>query len=156
MASSCDKIDLEILELLLEDGSLTKAEISKRIGLAPSAVFERIKKLKNEGILKGFEGRLNPAKLGFELLAFISIGEIKPNKGFNLGGALAKVTGVEEVHKIASEDCFLIKLRTRNTVTLAEILNNEINQIQNVANVRSTIVLQTVKEESPLKGYSLR
>ena len=150
-----DDKDLKILEMLLEDGRVTKAGIGRSVGLAPSAVSERIKQLKSDGVLKTIDARIDPEKLGFELLVFIFVGEVKPSKGFDLGEALANVTGVEEVHRIAGEDCFLVKLRTKNTKALSEILKKEINQIQNVARVHSTVVLQTIKEKAPLKGRSL-
>ncbi len=153
--SKFDQTDKNILELLFKDGGMSKAEIGREIGLAPSAVFERLKKLRAEGILKGTEIRVDPEKLGYELLSFTFVAEVKPNEGFDLGRALSEIRGVEEVHKIASEDCFLVKLRARGTKHLAEILNREINTIPKVSQVRSVIVLQTIKETAPLVGCGL-
>lgn len=155
MAYKPDKTDLRIIELLLADGGLSKADLGRKVGLAPSAVFARIKRLEAEGVLKGASARIDPAALGFELLAFIYIGEVKPCRGFDLGAALAGVTGVEEVHKIAGEDCFLLKLRARNTKELSGILSNEINKLKNIARVSSTIALATIREHPPLSGRKL-
>lgn len=155
MAWRPDKTDLRIIELLLADGGLSKAELGRQVGLAPSAVFARVKRLEAEGVLKGASARVDAAALGFELLAFVYIGEVKPSGGFDLGAALATVTGVEEVHRIAGEDCFLVKLRARNTRELSEILSNEINQLKTVARVNSTIALATIREDPPLSGRKL-
>ena len=66
--------------------------------------------------------------------------------GFNTADALSNITGVEEVHKIAGDDCFLIKLRVKGTDELADVLDNEINKIKTVSKVKTTIVLKTVME----------
>ena len=113
-----DGIDEKILSILLHAAATSKAEIGRRVGLAASAVSERIRRFEMTGVVKGYEARLDGRALGMPLLAFVFIRELKPNDGFNTAQALAHVTGVEEVHKIAGEDCFLVKIRAQGTEEL--------------------------------------
>lgn len=113
---------------------------------------ERIKRLEESGVIRGYETRLDPSPLGVSTLAYIFVMERKPTRGIDTGGRLAHVTGVEEVHKIAGDDCFLLKIRTRDTGELGRIIDSEINPIPTVSGTRTTIVLRTVKEDVSLGG----
>ena len=106
-------------------------------------------------MIQRYETRLDAAMLGFDLLAFIFIAEKKPNTQADLGAQLAKVRGVEEAHKIAGEDCFIVKIRARGTRELADIIDTEINTLENVISVRTTIVLRTLLEDVSLGGQNL-
>jgi len=152
MSSRIDGIDGEILSILLHAAATPKAEIARQVGLAASAVSERIRRLEDAGIIKGYEARLDGRALGIPLLAYIFVTELKPNNGFDTGAALSRVTGVEEVHKIAGEDCFLVRIRAAGTDELGAVLDSEINQIPMVAGIRTTIVLKSILEEPPLSG----
>lgn len=147
-----DEIDRQILSILLQAASTPKAEIARKVSLAPSAVSERIKRLEASGVIKAYETRLDGEQLNAPLLAFVFVGELKPNSKFDTAAALSRVTGVEDVHKIAGEDCFLLKVRTSGTAELATLLDSEINVIPTVASVRTTIVLKTIAERPPLSG----
>jgi Lrp/AsnC family transcriptional regulator, leucine-responsive regulatory protein len=116
------------------------------VGLTPSAVGERIRRLKKQDIIQRFETRIDPKSLGYNILAFISITERKPTGRVRTGEVLSGVTGVEEVHKIAGTDCFLMKIRARDTDALNEILEREINPIPSISGTATTIVLKTIKD----------
>jgi len=152
MSSRLDGIDTKILSILLNAAATPKAEIARRVGLAASAVSERIRRLEDAGIVKGYEARLDWHALRIPLLAFVFVTELKPTNGFDTGDALSHVTGVEEVHKIAGEDCFLVKIRAEGTGELGVVLDKEINPIPTVARVRTTIVLRSILEGPPLSG----
>lgn len=150
-----DAVDKHILSILLHGAETSKAEIARRIGLAPSAISERIRRLEQTGVIRGYEARLDARALHVPLLAFVFVREAKPTGGFDTAGALARVTGVEEVHKVAGEDCFLLKIRSEGPERLGTILDTEISVIPTVSGVRTTIVLRTVLEEPPLSGLPI-
>lgn len=152
MSSRFDGKDTEILSILLNAAATPKAEIARRVGLAASAVSERIRRLEDAGIVRGYEARLDGHALRIPLLAFVFVTELKPTNGFDTGDALSHVTGVEEVHKIAGEDCFLVKIRAEGNGELGVVLDTEINPIPTVARVRTTIVLRSILEGPPLSG----
>ncbi len=150
-----DGTDREILALLLEDAAISKADIARRVGLAPSAISERVRRLEADGVIQGYEVRLNPHALGKSLLAFVFVTDAKPSQGFDTAAALLGVTGLEELHKIAGDDCYLLKIRAAGTDELNDIIETQINPVQSVTRVRTTIVLNAVAERPCLAGHKI-
>ena len=151
-----DGVDKEILSLLLTDAAMSKAEIARRVGLAASAISERVRRLEKDGVIEGYEVRLNANALGMPLLAFVFVTDAKPSQGFDTAAALSKVAGLEELHKIAGDDCYLLKIRASGTDELNRIIETQINPVQSVTRVRTTIVLSAVTERPPLSGHDIR
>ncbi len=147
-----DDKDAEIVRMLLRGAVTPKSEMARRLGVAPSVVSDRVRRLERTGLIRRYETRLDPRQLGYPLLAFVFITEHKPTGGVDLGAELSSVIGVEEVHKIAGDDCFLVKIRARDPEALAQILDGESAAIKTVAATRTTIVLRTVKEDVALGG----
>lgn len=152
-----DAVDRQILMLLQEDGRMPNKEIAERIGMVPSATSERLRKLKERGIIKQFEARLDAEKVGRPLVAFIFVRTNEKAGGWNAGDQLAKIPQVQEVFNVAGEDCYLIKIRTRDTHTLNELLRTRIGGIDAVQSTRTTIVMQSYKETCaiPLEEESI-
>ena len=139
-------IDRQIIRSLLEDASKSKAEIARTVGLTPNAVFERLRKLDGRRVIQGYAVRLNPLALGSKLLAFVFVAESKPVRAEKTGPRLAQLPNIEEVHRVAGRDCFLLKVRAADTDELTRILD-EIGEIESVAAVDTTIVLETFLEK---------
>ncbi len=151
-----DDKDREILSILLESSAIPKAEIARRVGLAPSAISERVRRLESMNIIQGYEVRIDPRALGKPLLAFVFVTDAKPSQGFDTAAALSQVTGLEELHKIAGDDCYLLKIRASGTDELNEIIEQQINPVQSVTRVRTTIALNSVTEKPCLAGHDIR
>lgn len=145
-----DNVDRHIVAMLQKNGRLPNAEIARRVKMAPSAVLERIRKLEERGIVRGYMARLCPSEMGCGLLAFVFV---RTNMGVwqgDTGESLAAMPEVQEVHHIAGEDCFLIKVRVKDTAALGSLLRDRINTLETVESTRTTIVLETVKETADL------
>jgi Lrp/AsnC family leucine-responsive transcriptional regulator len=93
---------------------------------------------------------LNPAALQQKLLAFISMKSAEGYGCSTTGKLLAEIPEVQEVHHIAGEDCYLIKIRTADSASLMELMRNRFSKIPNILSTRTTIVLETVKEKQQL------
>jgi Lrp/AsnC family transcriptional regulator, leucine-responsive regulatory protein len=145
MIRTLDEIDLHILHILQEKARIPNAEVSRQVGMAPSAVLERIRKLEERGIIEGYEVRLNPEAFSQGLAAFLYI-EVDPAGNGQLGDRLALVSGVQEVHQVAGPDGYLVKLRAADPGELGRILREEIQCFTGVRATRTQIVLNTVKE----------
>ena len=89
-----DSTDIQILNILQENGKITNAELARQIGMAPSGVLERVKKLEQKGIIAGYEVRLNPKALGISLSTFIQIKTSDAVGSSEIGRQLA---GIDEV-----------------------------------------------------------
>lgn len=145
-----DPTDLQILKLLQENARLSNAEIARRIGMAPSGTFERLRRLEERGVIQGYAPRLDAKAVGLGLLAFVFVrAEELPGQTVT-GDALARIPQVLEVHHIAGEDCYLVKARVADTDALGRLLRDRFGAIPSVRSTRTTIVLDTVKEEGCL------
>ena len=145
-----NKIDAKILNLLQSNSRVSNAEIARQIKMAPSAVLERIKKLEKNKIIKKYTAQINASEVDKELLAFILV---RANGRFvdqSTARALAKVSDVQEVHMVAGEDCFLVKVRVENPAALTELLRTKIASIKSISSTSTTIVLETIKETNDL------
>lgn len=150
MKYSLDDTDLAILAALQPDARLQNAELAKKIGMAPSAVLERVKKLEQKGVIKSYSTRIDPAALNLKLLAFIFIKSNKRPGDNSISRQIAKIPEVLEVHHIAGEDCFLVKVRTQDAQSLLQLMREKFGRIPNITSTKTTIVLDTSKEDNYL------
>jgi Lrp/AsnC family leucine-responsive transcriptional regulator len=145
-----DDIDLRILGLLQGHARISNAEIARQVGLAPSATLERLRKLESRGIVQGYTARLAARPLGYGLLAFVFVRSDERLGDGTTGPRLAAIPEVQEVHHIAGEDCYLVKVRAADPEHLGRLLREAFGAIPAVRSTRTTIVLETVKEEARL------
>jgi Lrp/AsnC family transcriptional regulator, leucine-responsive regulatory protein len=141
-----DETDRRIIEILQAEARTPNAEIARQIGMAPSAIHERIRKLEERGIIEGYVAKIHPRALGAGLLAFVFVHSSERIGAPQTAKALADIPEVLEVHHVAGEDCFLVKVRTADTNALGELLNSRFGEIHTIDSTRTTIVLGTVKE----------
>jgi Lrp/AsnC family leucine-responsive transcriptional regulator len=145
-----DEIDKKILMYLQINARMSNAEIARKINMAPSAVFERIKNLEKKQIIKGYEVKIDPVKLGLNLVVFVFLTANEAVFSTDTGRLIEAIPEVQEVHLIAGEDCYLVKVRAKDTEDLTRILRNSLGKIKSIKSSRTTLVLSTVKESSLL------
>jgi Lrp/AsnC family leucine-responsive transcriptional regulator len=141
-----DDRDRTILTLLQADARASNAELGRRLGLAPSAILERIRKLERRGVIRGYSARLDPRAVGCHLLAFVFVQADERPGGTGLGDRLAGIPEVQEVHHVAGEDCYLVKVRCASPEDLGRLLKEQLGVLPGVLRTRTTVVLGTVKE----------
>lgn len=145
-----DEIDRQILTIIQSGARTNNAEIARAVGMAPSAILERLRKLENRGVIEGYEARIDPTAIGLGLLAFVFVRTDERMDDTSAGDALARIPEVQEVHHVAGEDCYLIKVRAESTEALGELLRVKLGAIPSVVSTRSTVVLKTIKESGLL------
>jgi len=151
MQLDLDNTDLQILERMQDNARISNADLARELNMAPSAVLERVKKLEQKNIITRYCARINPSAVQQKMLAFIFI---RSSEGFTCSSqtakSLAQIPEIQEVHHIAGEDCFLVKVRTTDAASLMELMRNSLQKIPNIASTKTTIVLETVKEEQQI------
>lgn len=146
-----DDIDARILTILQDDARTSNSEIARQLGMAPSAIFERIRKLEARGVIAGYTARLNPRALNRGLLAFVFVrASERLGQLASAAAQIAAIPEVQEVHHVAGEDCYLVKLRVADTEALSRLLQERLGAIEAITSTRTTIVLSTVKESAAL------
>lgn len=147
MAAELDDLDRRILGLLLRDGRTPAAQIAEQIGLSRPAVADRIEKLERQGVIRGTTVVLEPAAVGNAITAFVAA------RGSNLGAKqwkafreLMQREEVLEVHTVAGDDCYLLKVRTDSIGSLNQLVAQLTAPTIGLA-TRTTIVMQTHLEK---------
>ena len=143
-----DDIDRKLLNILQEDARISNAELARRVGMAPSGILERVKKLEERGLIRGYQARLDSRKLGSGLVAFAFVKSDERVGGIESAESLAAIPEVQEVHHIAGEDCYLIKIRVADVEALGRLLREKVGVIPSIRSTRTTIVMETVKESA--------
>jgi Lrp/AsnC family leucine-responsive transcriptional regulator len=141
-----DDINLNILKILQEKARIPNVDIARQVALAPSAVLERIRKLEKQKIIDGYEVRLNPKFFAKGLVAFITVKTDENTDEIEIGRKLAYRPHVQEVHYVAGEDAFLVKLRGADTEEIGRLVRETIRSIDGVQLTKTSIVMSTYKE----------
>lgn len=142
-----DGIDISILDILQYNARTSQTELAKAVGLAPSAVLERLRKLEAKGVIKDYVALIDPHVVDRGLLAFVSVRTSEHGPDMPSAYELGKIPEVLEVHHVAGDDCYLLKVRARDAEHLGQLLRQQISSQANVLSTRTTIVLETVKED---------
>jgi Lrp/AsnC family leucine-responsive transcriptional regulator len=146
MDRTLDELDARILTILQENARTTQTDIAKSVGLAPSAVLERIRKLEAKGVIREYVAAVDPYVANRALLAFVAVRTSEFGPEQPSAHALAKIPEVLEVHHVAGEDCYFLKVRAKDAEHLGQLLRQQIASTPGVTSTRTTIVLGTVKE----------
>ena len=143
-----DVQDRRILELLQENGRTPQQEIARAIGLSQPAVAERIRKLEERGVILGYVARVDAEKVGKDIGAFVGVGIEHPKYFDGFVKTVLKLHDVLECHRVAGQDSYLLKIKTRNTKTLDKLLVDGVRTIPGVTRTYTTIALSSAKESS--------
>jgi len=144
--SQLDSLDRKVLEFLVRNGRATWAELGQLLGLSAPSAAERVRKLEQRGVIRGYAALIDPASVGRPLTAYISVSLASHRNRAAFLRAIAKMEQVAECHHVAGDDDYLLKVRCRGTQDLDHLLARELKEKLGVARTRTTIVLSTAKE----------
>jgi Lrp/AsnC family leucine-responsive transcriptional regulator len=145
-----DAIDIQILDLLQQDGRMAHVDLAQRIGMTPPTVQRRVRLLEERGYISGYAARLNPIALGLTTTAFIFI-ESHPGCDLEqLEAFLCALPGVQELSRLLGEWCFLLKVRTRSPQTLEHLLYQDLRRHPDVRRTHSTLATSSAFETTCL------
>ena len=142
-----DEIDGSLLAILQYNARTSQAELAKAVGLAPSAILERLRKLESKGIIRDYVALIDPHVVDRGLLAFVAVRTSEHGPEMPSAFELGRIPEVLEVHHVAGDDCYLLKVRARDAEHLGQLLRQQIASTPSVISTRTTIVLETVKED---------
>jgi len=143
-----DRLDVEILRRLSKDARKSYLEIARELKVANATIHERVSKLKEKGILKGFHAHLSAEKLGRPITAFVGLITSQNKQLPRLVDRLKQIQEIEEAHTVTGKYDFLIKLRARSNEELQQLLN-KLGSIPGVGRHETMIALTTIRETFP-------
>ncbi len=142
-----EKLDREIVALLARDGRMSYTDLARATGLSVSAVHQRVRRLEERGVIRGYTAVVDPETVGLSLTAFISIKPIDPAAPDDAPERLTHLHAIEACHSVAGEESYILKVRVASPGDL-EVLLQEIRAAANVS-TRTTVVLSTPYEDRP-------
>jgi len=148
--SDLDAIDLQLLKLLQIDDQSSLGDLGRAVGLAPSSVKERIKRLRTGRVIRGFHARVAPEALNLDLLAFIFVGWTNPSTEPRFLARIGREPCVLECHHVTGSWNYILKVRLRNTAMLERFLSHVVKSVPGILRTESLIVLSSPKETSEL------
>jgi Lrp/AsnC family transcriptional regulator, leucine-responsive regulatory protein len=143
-----DATDHLLVQLLQADGRATQLQLAKEVGLSQPATAERIRKLEESGVITGYAAKVDAARLGKDVTAFVGVGVEHPKYFENFAKKVLAMPEVLECHRVAGPDSYLLKVKTTNTRTLDTLLVETLRTIAGVTRTSTTIVLSSIKEET--------
>lgn len=142
-----DQVDRQLLELVQSEGRIKLSELGRRVRLSPAAVTERLRRLEAGGAITGYGARVDPARLGYGIQAFI---RVNPHGGYTLKHPrtleLMEREEIREVHHVVGEDCWIIKVAVTDTGHLEEVLS----EVSALGRTTTSIVLSSPVNGKPL------
>jgi Lrp/AsnC family leucine-responsive transcriptional regulator len=142
-----EKIDRTIVSLLARDGRMSFTELAKRTGLSVSAAHQRVRRLEQSGVIRGYAALFDSGDLGLPLTAFISIKPFDAAAPDDVPQRLQHLAEIEACHSVAGDENYILKVRVASPAALEDLLQD----IRTLAGVstRTTVVLSTPYENRP-------
>ncbi|WP_214721869.1 Lrp/AsnC family transcriptional regulator [Exiguobacterium sp. s192] len=145
-----NSLDMKIIKLLMQDARMKWSTLAKHIGLSAPATADRVNRLQEQGMIRRFETVLDPARLGYDLGAFVAVSLERPEHRDPFLQRIQELPHVLECHHVAGEDDYLLKIRCRNTEELDDIITNQIKILHGISRTKTTIIMRTLKESTAL------
>ncbi|WP_439141144.1 Lrp/AsnC family transcriptional regulator [Planktotalea sp.] len=148
--SDLDSFDRKILGVVAAEGRISVTDLAGRIGLSKSPTQTRLKRLEEQGIIKGYRAMLDPIQLGREHVAFVEIRlsdtREKALNAFNT--AIRAIPEIEQAHLIAGNFDYLLKVRVQDMSSYRQVLAEKLSTLPYVASTSTYVAMQAIKEES--------
>ncbi|MEV8466000.1 Lrp/AsnC family transcriptional regulator [Fluviibacterium sp. DFM31] len=148
-ASKLDPIDRKILAELQADGRMTNVELAKRVGISAPPCLRRMRTLEEAGFIRGYHAQVDGRELGFEVQVFAMVG-LKSQAESDLSAFEQKCRSwplVRECHMLNGEVDFILKCVAPDLSTFQSFLTGELTAADNVASVKTSLVIRAAKEE---------
>jgi Lrp/AsnC family transcriptional regulator, leucine-responsive regulatory protein len=139
-------LDSKVLRLLMKQGRVTWTDLAEHLGLSAPAAADRVHRLEQRGVIRGYAALVDAEAAGYPLTAFVSVVIDRPDRRAAFLKRVAALPEIAECHHVAGDDDYLLKVRCRSTADLDRFLVESLKATPGVVRTRTTIVLSTAKE----------
>lgn len=146
---SLDAIDRALLGALQEDCKQPLAKLGEQVGLSPPSVLERVRKLEQSGLVRGYHASIDPRLAGLDVGAFIGVGIDHPRSIAGFEEAVLSMPEILECHHVTGRHTLMIKVRTENTESLHKLISS-LRELPGVARTETMVVLVTQMERQTI------
>jgi len=141
-----ESLESKVIGRLMRDGRVCWSDLAQLVGLSAPAVADRVRRLEQRGVIKGYAALVDAAAVGYPLTAFVSVVLDRPKDRTAFLRRVQAIPEIAECHHVTGDDDYLLKLRCRSPQHLDDLLSNSIKGSPEVVRTRTTIVLSTAKE----------
>jgi Lrp/AsnC family leucine-responsive transcriptional regulator len=141
---------MKTLSLLQDEGRASWTRLGELLGVTGPAAAERVRRLEQRGVIRGFTALIDPEAVGLALTAFIAVSLEKPGDRAGFLQRVQALPEIQECHHCTGDDDYLLKVRCRGVNDLDRLINAELKAVKGVLRTRTTIVLRTSKESPAL------
>ncbi|MBA4354272.1 MAG: ArsR family transcriptional regulator [Novosphingobium sp.] len=145
-----DQFDRKIIELLSRDGRMAVTELAEQVGLSKTPCQVRLKRLMDDGVIKGFRAVLDMARLGLDHIAFteVKLSDTREQALAEFNRGVMAIPEIEECHMIAGNFDYLMKVRTADIRRFRTVLGEKISTLPHVSNTSTFVVMEPIKDRA--------
>ena len=143
-----DSVDIKLLKILQDNSAMTTKEVASLVNLSPTPVFERIKRLEKEGIIKKYTAILDAEKLskGFIVFCNIRLKQHSKELGRMFREAILSLDEVTECYSISGDYDFMAKIHVQSMKQYQDFVLNKLGEIESIGNIHSIFVMGEIKQ----------
>ena len=145
-----DRFDRAILRVLAADGRISITDLAREIGLSKSPTQARLRRLEKDGVITGYRALVDPIRLGMDHVSFVEVrlNDTRETALAEFNAAVRKIPEIEQVHLIAGNFDYLMKVRTQDMTDYRLVLAEKISTLPHVSNTSTYVAMQAVKENA--------
>lgn len=143
-----DRFDRAMLHILLAEGRISITDLALRIGLSKSPTQARLRRLERDGVITGYRAQVDPIRLGLDHVSFVelSLNDTREAALAAFNAAVRRIPEVEQVHLIAGNFDYLLKIRTQSMADYRRVLAEQISTLPHVSKTSTYVAMEAVKE----------
>ena len=145
-----DSTDLVIIGELMRKGRMSWADLAHKVGLSSPGLLDRIRRLEERKVIRGYRAIVSPESVGLELTAFVAVTLEKPSHRSGFLKRIKTFPEIQECHQVTGDHDYLLKIRCENTRHLDHVVSQGIKTLTGIAKTHTTIVMNTEKETGEL------
>ena len=139
-----DRVDLEILKMLQEDGRIPFTDIAQKLKLSESTIRKRVQALQRKGVIRRFTVEIDPTKIGLRTIAIVGF-DVEPTKLLEVAQKLCEIKEIRSVATSTGDHMIMTEIWTRNGRELTKLISNKIGKIDGVKKICPAIILEKLK-----------
>ena len=145
-----NSIDSKLIQHLMSNARATWSELGTLLKLSAPAAADRVRRLEEKGVIKGYFAAVDPESAGCGMAALISISLSTSDARAHFLSSIQGFPEVLECHHVAGDEDYILKVRCRTTRDLERLISHDLKSIPGVSRTRTTVILSTIKETSIL------
>jgi len=152
MSHHLDKIDLKILKILQENAKITNLQLSAEIGLSPAPTLERVKKLEQAKLIKGYYTEVNEEALGVGIKAIIQITLTRQieNAIANFKKEINKIPEIMECYQVTGSADYILIVMLKDIRDFEMLISNRLSKMEEIGQMQTMMILSKVKDSKVL------